>query len=79
MNEEMLEDQPQREKVWTSNPIAFVFEPMTRWRVDRPIIAEDSGGAAVLEADDTEESRQTICFQKHSADGSDSHPVELIN
>lgn len=52
---------------------------MTRWRVDRPIIVEDSGGAAAPDADDTEESRQTICFQNHSADGSDSHPVELIN
>lgn len=42
----MSEDEAERQHFWTSNPVPDAFEPVTRWRVDGTIPAEDCGGAA---------------------------------
>lgn len=42
----MLKDEAEREPFWTSNPVAYAFEPLTRWRVERPILTGERGGAA---------------------------------
>lgn len=55
MNEEMSEDGAELENIWMSKPMAYVFEPLTRQKVARPIFAKDCGGVAAPDGDGTKE------------------------
>lgn len=55
MNEQMSEDEAELENIWMSKRMAYVFEPLTRQRVARPISAEDCGGVAAPDGDGTKE------------------------
>lgn len=53
---------------WTSYPTAYALEPLSRWRVQRPVFAADCGGAASPDRNSRGERRQHFMTKFGTAD-----------